>query len=171
MKTSILLMLSLFTFSQVNAEAIKEISKKTEQINKIIDLNLNEEIIKQIFHQLVDNAEDQFKKIIQPLWQQIPEASIRVIKPKIENLFVNFKKMIEHNVSVKEVQSRVFDFYNNEFTEEEIEELLSFYQTPVSKKLNSKSSILEKNINNYYESIIEKHRPQLHQDMMKIFSN
>ncbi|OYQ39549.1 hypothetical protein CHU92_04725 [Flavobacterium cyanobacteriorum] len=52
----------------------------------------------------------------------------------------DFKK--ELNASIKDLMGKIAEIYMKEFTHEDIKAAIKFYESPVGKKFNSKSSVL-----------------------------
>ena len=173
MKKSILLAIIFIIFSQVNIQANKEISKKTELINKLVELTYSETKIKNITQENLEISRVNFNKVLQSFLAQMPqepEAHVKIITTRIDRIFNDFTQKVEHDLSVKDVQGLVFKFYNDEFSESEIQELLNFYETPIGKKLNSKNRLLEKNVSSFYQSVTANHVLTLQNDMLNAFS-
>jgi hypothetical protein len=88
---------------------------------------------------------DQFTKDTEKLMEIL-------VKPSVEPVFKQFSGMVaddKKEAFIKEAETTLPDFYTDmaklymeEFTHDEIKELLKFYATPVGKKLAEKSGVM-----------------------------
>lgn len=89
-------------------------SEKINHIKELISITGARDVTQQILNQSVDAMKSQFTQVPQKFWDEF-----------------------RAEVSADELINRLIPIYNKYFTEQDIKQLIVFYQTPLGKKLIS----------------------------------
>lgn len=89
-------------------------SEKINHIKELISITGARDVTKQILNQSVDAMKSQFTQVPQKFWDEFRAG-----------------------VSADELINRLIPIYNKYFTDQDIKQLIAFYQTPLGKKLIS----------------------------------
>lgn len=89
-------------------------SAKINSIRELISITGARDITQQVLNQSIDSIKTQFPQVPQAFWNEFRAG-----------------------VSANELINRLIPIYNKYFTDEDIKQLIVFYQTPLGKKLIS----------------------------------
>ncbi len=119
---------------------------KTADIKRLFELMQSEKTI----DDMMDN--------MLAVFQQQAEGKIQgaAAKEKYDE-YVEFMKTEVRDLSDKMVNQEMVDIYNRHFTQEEIKDLIRFYETPTGKKLIEKNPEVTKDLMN---SMMTKYMPE-----------
>lgn len=91
---------------------------------------------------MMDSARNQTKKM---LYQQMSQQDIPEAKKPIFNKYMSeMIELITNTVNWDKIKSEMTDLYMNNFSENEINDMLSFYRSPTGKKFVEKMPIIMK---------------------------
>lgn len=101
-------------FAQSQTQPQPQNSEKINHIKELIFITGAKNVTQQILNQSVDAMKSQFPQVPQKFWNEFKAGS-----------------------NADELINRLIPIYNKYFTEEDIKQLIAFYQTPLGKKLIS----------------------------------
>ncbi len=97
---------------------------KEENILRLIEIRNEDRLAMQGFEMILPSFQQAYPKVPYEMWQKIKEK-----------------------IDTTEITATVIQIYSNHYTNEEILQLIEFYQTPIGKKLLSESpSILRESL-------------------------
>ncbi|MBW4636886.1 MAG: DUF2059 domain-containing protein [Gloeocapsa sp. UFS-A4-WI-NPMV-4B04] len=101
-------------FAQSQTQPQTQNSEKINSIKELISITDAKNVTQQILNQSVDAMKSQFPQVPQKFWNEFKAGA-----------------------NADELINRLIPIYNKYFTEEDIKQLITFYQTPLGKKLIS----------------------------------
>lgn len=101
-------------FARSQTQPQTQNSEKINSIKELISITDAKNVTQQILNQSVDTMKSQFPQVPQKFWNEFKAG-----------------------VNADELINRLIPIYNKYFTEEDIKQLIVFYQTPLGKKLIS----------------------------------
>ena len=101
-------------FAQSQTQPQTQNSEKINSIKELISITDAKNVTQQILNQSVDAMKSQFPQVPQKFWDEFKAGA-----------------------NADELINRLIPIYNKYFTEEDIKQLIAFYQTPLGKKLIS----------------------------------
>ncbi|WP_300673236.1 DUF2059 domain-containing protein [Soonwooa sp.] len=104
-------MKKIFLVSAFLVSAISFAQTKEQKVEKLLDLMGTTSNMKLMFEQMMNQYQKSYSSVPSAYWEKV-------------RLKVNYK----------ELQSKVAIIYANHFTEEDIDGLIKFYETPLGKK-------------------------------------
>jgi len=127
-----------------------------------------QESIKELFHLMQTDSmmEKTFAAIVPAIMTQIPKEEKDSIKSAQMNLFMNSLITSSKEMCKKMLNEDIVLVYDKLFTENEIEDLITFYKTPTGKKMIEKSPEMQKEI---MSMLMQKYMPEL-QNNIKEFA-
>ncbi len=155
MKKLLFLALVAFNLQQANLWSVESDNKKLKNIEKILNLTIKSDQISESFKTMtaqilstVEQKEDEYSKKLLSLQQDY-----------LNNILEEFKS--------DKFVNKVAQVYDNIYTEQEVEEILNFYNSPVGKKTIEKmpevtlatseavTDIMRNSLNNFISKVNE----------------
>lgn len=123
-----------------------------------------QESIKQLFHlmQVDSTMEKTFAAVIPAIMTQIPKECKDSAKLATMNQFMNSLVLSGKEMCKKMLNEDVVVIYDKLFTDNEIKDLIVFYNTPTGKKMIEKLPEMQKEITNM---LMQKYMPELQKNI------
>lgn len=92
--------------------------EKAKAIHRLLDLMGSAKLGQQVMGQMLPLARSSFKQVPEGVWDEI-------------------EKEFNSEISFGKLQEMTIPIYNRHFSDEEINEMIKFYESPIGKKLSS----------------------------------
>lgn len=155
MKKLLFSVLVAFNLQQANLWSVESDNKKLKNIEKILNLTIKSDQISESFRAMTT-------QILSSVEQKEDEYSI-----KLRDLQQDYLNDVLEEFKSDKFVNKIAQVYDNIYTEQEIEEILNFYNSPVGKKTIEKmpeitvattqavTDIMKNHLNNFISKVNE----------------